>query len=261
MERVEIAVQIPLKAAVMSGKKEYGEATVQPSDKELQSLGFDERRVLLRFVKRSGIDPDQQRRLRIRTAPATWDGVVEAIRRMVANQDQAQRNADETTKEMHSREAQVPTAAAVLRNWCDCSDELCDREVIEHTIPALMEEVQEKVIERCKITSDQIRIVNVDSSEYRRMSVSERTEYSVRAAELLREVSEVMLTVLPADSRVFEIKTSVVRVRQRSRTDGIARRPFTYVAGVFQCAAASPSILFVCAEQPEGEGTVSTPHL
>lgn len=249
MERVTIAVHVPLKAAVMNGQDQYGPATLLPTEQQLSSLSFDEKRVLMRFVIREGWE-DKQRRLRIRTAPPTWEGVVEAIRRMVANQDNRQREKESTSTSQQSRDHYVEAAALILRERCRCSKKLSDQEVIEHAIPALMEEVLEEITARCHLPADQIRILSVECSEYRRMSISQRTEYSVTAANLLRDVTEVMMQTLPHDDGVFIVETSVVRVRHRSLVDGIARRPSTFVIGEFFCAASSPTVLLVRAEPP-----------
>ena len=247
MERVEVAVLVPLKAAVMNAQETYGPAVVVPTEEQLKALTRDERRRLVRFVEREGCE-ETQKRLRIRSCPADWDGVLEAIRRMMSNEEHAQKNAEDSMEVMRSREKSTHEVAQLLRRMTGQSNLLSDREVIENSIPAIMEEVRDKLVE-AGIVADLIRIVTVESSEWRKIQVNVRTEYTLEAGGIARKVEQAMENLIPAVSgALLRAEVMVTRVRQRSREDGIVRHPITYVIGLLHCAACSSTAIMVRAE-------------
>jgi hypothetical protein len=253
MGRVEIAVRVPREVALLNGLERYGEATLTPTEEQLRSLSREERRILIRFLVDESAG-EEQRRLRIRTAPVSWEGVIEAIRHMVSCQEQAQQEADEGVETQQARESQACAAALVLRNLVPQADGLSDRDFVEHAVLALMEEVRDTISMSLKIDDDHIRIVSVDSPEWRRMSLTVREEYTLEAARILGEVKKEMKQVIPIDQdALFRMESMVVRVRQKSKEDGIARRPVTHVVGMLHCAACCSIALLVRAE-PQAVG-------
>lgn len=246
MKQVEIAVDVPLKAAVLNGQTRYGNTTLAPTEEQLQSLSAEELWILDRFLVRDG--PNEQQHLRIRCAPASWEGVADALHHMAENQTEAQRRSEEKQALIRSRERSVPAVAAILRGLVPQAPDLSDQEFIEHAILALMEDVRDKIVEK-GISANLIRIVSVDSPEWCMMSLSVREEYTLEAAGILRKVEESMKQVLPSCSDgLFRSEAMVVRVRQRAREDGILRRPVTHAVGVLHCAATASTEVLVRAE-------------
>lgn len=249
MERVRIAVSVPVKHAVIGGQTEFGDTEVYPTEDQLSALTRDEDRVLGGFMVMEG--RAEQKRLRIREAPASWDGVVEAVQRITRSREQADRKAVDSVQLMRERREKAPAVASVLRKVFECDSVASDMEVIENALPAIIEDARQR-LEALGVHSDRMRILSVQEEEWRRMSVKERETFSAEADAFRKKAEEAMQGAVPAaEDGLLRGEVLVARIRERSRLDGVARRPVTYVVVMVHCAA-YPSLALLVRADNEG---------